>query len=444
MLSCKPLFILAVGAVIFLGTSAVRACPFCTATSLTFCQEIKQSDVTVVAKLTFRPVLKDPLSSSLDIEKAKATFEVMRIIRGEKFVEGKKTIRVTYFGRSKLGTRFLIMGIDPPKINWSTPIPVGERAEKYLLRAVILPAKGGKRLEFFQNYLEDKDEMLARDAYDEFAKAPYDLVKQLKPKMNRDKIVGWIKDPEVPASRRRLYLTMLGVCGGEKDLPMLEKMIVSGDRKQKAGFDALIGCYLTLKGVEGLKLIEDRFLRQDVVEGKKVDYSDTYNALQALRFHGQDGGVLPRPRIVEAMKLMLKRPRLADLVIPDLARWKDWSAMEQLVSMFKMSDPDTTWVRTPIFLYLRACPLPAAKKHLEVLAKLDPDAFERAQAFAPPEEAKDKKSSGAAKKSDTKKKDAAKTNTSAGASARQDWPLWAGVSMMTLAAVLLIRRTSRR
>ena len=38
--------------------------------------------------------------------------------------------------------------------------------------------------------LEDGDELLARDAYDEFAKAPYDVVKALKPKMNHDQLVG--------------------------------------------------------------------------------------------------------------------------------------------------------------------------------------------------------------------------------------------------------------
>ena len=32
---------------------------------------------------------------------------------------------------------------------------------------------------------------------------------------------------------------------------------------------------------------------------------------------------------------MLDRPELADLVIPDLARWKDWASMDRLVQMFK-------------------------------------------------------------------------------------------------------------
>ena len=32
---------------------------------------------------------------------------------------------------------------------------------------------------------------------------------------------------------------------------------------------------------------------------------------------------------------MLDRPQLADLVIPDLARWEDWSVMDRLVELFK-------------------------------------------------------------------------------------------------------------
>ena len=58
-------------------------------------------------------------------------------------------------------------------INWGTPIAISERGQEYVAKALDLPKEGPDRLVFFQDYLEDKDEMLARDAYDEFAKAPY-------------------------------------------------------------------------------------------------------------------------------------------------------------------------------------------------------------------------------------------------------------------------------
>ncbi|MCH8046719.1 MAG: HEAT repeat domain-containing protein [Planctomycetes bacterium] len=383
---------LAVG---LLNVQPSEACLYCNAVSLTFCEEIRASDVSIIARLIERPAPQEAISADAKEtdEIVKAKFEVLEVLSGGKHLKGRKQIEVTYFGRAKVGSKFLLMGIDPPTVFWSTPIAVTDRAVGYLRGALKLPKDGPQRLTFFLDHLEDQDEMLARDAYDEFAKAPYDTVKKLKAKMDHGKLIGWIKDVEVPASRRRLYLTMLGVCGGEADLPMLEKIITSGDRKAKSGFDALIGCYLTLKGAKGLKLIEDRFLRSDTIEvinpktGKterrKVDYSDTYAAIQALRIQGQLGDALSRDRIVASMRLILGRTKLADLVIPDLARWGDWKSMPTMVKLFKEANPETTWVRSPVLLYLMACPLPEAQKHLAELAKIDPDAYERANAFAP-------------------------------------------------------------
>ena len=78
---------------------------------------------------------------------------------------------------------------------------------------------------------------------------------------------------------------------------------------------------------------------------------------------------------------MLDRPKLADLVIPDLGRWKDWSVMDRLVELFKKADEESIWVRVPVISYLRACPLPKAKLYIEELAKIDPDAVKRASLF---------------------------------------------------------------
>src|SRR5262249_12375504 len=161
-----------------------------------------------------------------------------------------------------------------------------------------------------QDYLEEPDEMLARDAYDEFAKAPYATVRELKDRMKHARLIEWIKNPQVPASRRRLYLTMLGVCGTAQDSTVLEEMMKSKDRQLKAGLDALIAAYLTLKGPDGMPLVEDLFLKN-----KDAEYTDTYAAVMALRFHGQEEKVIPRERLLGGFHHMLNRPQLADLVI---------------------------------------------------------------------------------------------------------------------------------
>lgn len=355
--------------------SNARACPFCSAQSQTFSEEMDSMDAVVIARLVKRPPAP---SDSQNLEVAKAQFEIVNVIKGKSFVGNQTQIETLYFGDGKVGQSFLIMGVDPPKLMWSTPLRLTDNARAYISKLPAVPKQGVDRLQFFQGYLENKDEMLARDAYDEFAKAPYSEVKQLKAHMKHDQLIEWIKSEDVPASRRRLYLTMLGICGGMQDLAMLEEMMRSSDRKMKAGLDAMIGCYLALAGEKGVPLVEELFLRN-----KKAEYADTYAAIMALRFHGTEASIIPKERVVEGLRHMLDRPKLADLVIPDLARWQDWSVMPKLVKLFKDADEKSSWVRVPVINYLRACPLPEAKKYIAELEKVDPAAVKRANTFFP-------------------------------------------------------------
>jgi len=349
-------------------------CPFCSATSQTFSEELATMDVAVIAKLVKLP----PVSDKVGEELQKATFEVVEVLKGQAHLRPKQKIETLYFGDGTVGRSFLVMGISPPDVMWSTPLPLTDRAIAYLKQVIRLPKDNTQRLVFFQKYLEDEDEMLARDAYDEFARAPYAEVKAIKSHIDHDRVVGWIKNPDIPASRRRLYLVMLGIVGSEKDLPMLEEMLQSSDRKAKSGLDALIACYLTLKGEAGLPLIERLFLANT-----QADYADTYAAIMALRFHATEGGVIDVKRLVKALHYMLDRPELADLVIPDLAKWQDWSVMDRLFQLYKTANEKNSWVRVPVVNYLRACPLPRAKELLQECEKIDPAAVKRANTFFP-------------------------------------------------------------
>jgi hypothetical protein len=171
---------------------------------------------------------------------------------------------------------------------------------------------------------------------------------------------------------------MLSVCGGPADVPILEAMLRSEDRQARSGLDALIGAYLVLAGPDGLPLVERLFL-----ENKDAEYADTYAAIMALRFHGTETDIIPRERILQAFRLMLERPQLADLVIPDLARWEDWSQMDRLAKLFREADEQSSWVRVPVINFLRACPKPEAAELIEELEKIDPEAVKRANTFFP-------------------------------------------------------------
>ena len=368
------LSLLIVGLCLFIGQRAIAmvTCPFCSAVALTFTQQIDEQQVAVVAKLVEKP--DPPTADSYDFPDGK--FEIVGVLKGQEVVTTGMTFKTQLVGVYPVGQKFLIMGQGAPDIAWTTPIKATERVFDYLKEIRALPESGPERLVFFQKYFEDKEKILAFDAYDEFAAAPYEDLLAIKDQMQRDQLLKFIQSPKTTINRRRLYFTMLGVCGQPEDVAMLEGLIRSDSRKQQAGLDALVGCYLTLVGKKGLPLIVEKFL-----DNEDADYVDLTNVMEALRFLATETDVVSTDDIVPAVRTILDHPDHADIVIEDLARWGDWSVMEKLVKRFKNLDEESNWQRVPIIAYLLECPKPEAAEHLKELKEIDPQAFERASFY---------------------------------------------------------------
>jgi hypothetical protein len=400
-------------AILFAAAASVWACPFCNVESKTLSEETSGADAVVLAKL-----LKEapPTADSNDPNSGMATFQIAEVLKGQEALGAVKEISVVFFGDSDRDKTYLVTGLGKDKIDWTTPLPLTPAAIEHVRKLPTVAPAGAERLEYFQEYLEHPDPLLAQDAYDEFGRAPYSDLHDLKPKMKHDRLVKWVADPEVSPSRRRLYLTMLGVCGTKADVPLLEEMIVSDfdamkpalvglvgtgmsmggpvglpvwieavqqdERRKKLGLDALVACYLILRGPEGLGLVENRFLKNPHAE-----YTHVYSTIMALRFHGDENtGVLPRERLLGSMRLLLKNPDFADQVILDLSRWEDWSVLDQMVEMFKTSD-EKGYVRQPVVSYLTVASEQKgevgtrATAALAELEKLDPETVKTARSL---------------------------------------------------------------
>ncbi len=355
-----------------MACASSTVCPFCASINLTFTDQMAAKDVVVAAKLIDAPELpEDP-----DADLPRATFEITKVLKGDEVLEKGMEFQALLVGRYPKGKEFLVMGLDPPKIAWTTPIKASPVLLKYLEDIQKLPESGADRLAFFQDYFEHEESSIAFDAYDEFAKAPYQDLIDLKDRMNRKQLLAWITDEDTSINRRRLYLTMLGVCGTAEDGDALEKMISEGGDTNLRGMDALVACYLCIKGDAGVDLIEEKFLIDD-----ESDFTTTMGAVSALRFHGTEVEIVSRKRIISAVRTLLDRPKMADLIISDLARWEDWDATDKLVKMFKESKKENRWLRVPIVAFLMASPEPRAKEHLAELKKIDPGSIERAELF---------------------------------------------------------------
>ncbi len=354
------------------GTASISVtaiCPFCSAVNATFSENIKSNQIVVFAKLSKLP----PEVREDDIALPKAEFEVVTIHKGQEFVAEGMRFKALLVGKYELGQNFLVMGLDPPAIIWSTPLKANENLISYIQALKTLPEEGADRLAFFQKYLEHEDPILTYDAYDEFARAKYSDLVALKERMDRVTLMKWIGDMEIPVNRRRLYFTMLGVCGNAEDALKLEELIRSGDRERQSGLDALTASYLTLTGDKGMDVI-DKYLLSD----PKADDLQLLSVKAALTFHAMDNDVkvISKDRILQSLRKFLDRPAIADAVLPDLSRMKDWSVLDRVVKLY--GELESNFQKVIIIQYLQACPLAEAKAQLEEIKIKDPDTVRRA------------------------------------------------------------------
>ena len=383
-----------------LGPAAAEACPFCAAPSLTLSQQIDQADAAVLAVWKSA---EEATSESV----ARTVFEVVTQLKGR--ADGE--IRVPVYRAGEPGALFLVLATDENKpddesdesdedasdetstdlaivkYRWSGPVEISEAAAEYVRGLPAADASKQERLGYFLQFLEHDDETVSLDAYSEFAGASYDDVVPLAREMDPAKLRRWISEGEVTPTRLGLYGMMLGLAGDESDAEAMREIITAETDDFRLGIDGIMGGYVLLAGEEGLQTIEQTKLLETA-----VPFSETYAAMQALRFLWQYAEVLPKDRLKQSMRLLLERPELADLVIADLARWKDWSLIDSLDEYYDKPGYEVPAIRRAIIrFYLAATKTKndppseeaqqVAEKKLETFEQNDPKTFASAKRF---------------------------------------------------------------
>ena len=253
------------------------------------------------------------------------------------------------------------MGRQDEKLEWLSTKSVSTDAYEYMSKAPSPDEETSKRLKYYLNFLEHPDEMIAMDAYGEFANAPYKDIKPLAKLMPREKIAKWALDPETSPTRLSLYGLLVGLCGNEADGKKLEAHITKPSKDYRLGLDAMISGYLVLMGEKGLDVIDKTKLATTVAKDEngeefQIPFSETYAVVGAIRFMWTyESKRIPKARLKKSMRLLLNRPAVVDLIIPDLARWKDWEICEQLYELYGKKGYDTRAIRLSIVKFLIHC-----------------------------------------------------------------------------------------
>lgn len=325
-------------------TANANACPFCSAPTLTLTEQFAKADAVLLVDWAG--------GEKPDKEKLGSTkFEILQVLRDptKKFEKGK-AINVDRYRAGKKGDLSLLLGTKGDTIEWGNPLDVTETSFNYIQQAPSPESPAQARLAYFLKFLEFPDQTISNDAYAEFANAPYKDIVPLAKQMPRDKLREWVASKDVPATRLGLYGLMLGLCGDEKDAVTMEKKITEKVDDFRLGVDGVIAGYLLLRGEQGLSLVE-----KTKFSDKSVPFSETYAALQALRFMWTYGNDRIAPeRLRASMRMLLDRPELVDIVIADLARWKDWSVQKKLMEVYGAEEYNVPSIKRAIIRYMFA------------------------------------------------------------------------------------------
>lgn len=369
------------------GPEVSQACPFCSAPVLTLVEQYEKADASVVA--TWVSSTKPEENRS-----GKTTYRIVKLLNdptGKLKVGGDLTI--DRYRTGKTNDQFLMMATKEDSLVWGSPIEATPELVDYLT-GIPRGKSSEQRMTYFLKFLEHKQDDIASDAYAQFANAPYKEIVPLAKHFPRDNLRKWVSDPATQQTRMGLYGLMLGLCGGEEDARAMEKRIIEPVKKDdfRLGIDGVMGGYLLLTGEAGLAKLEQMKLKD-----KEMPFSEVYSVMQALRFlWSYSPGKIAPDRLRTAMRLLLDRPELADLVIADLARWKDWSVQERLFQIYGQGEYNIPSTKRAIIRFMlvsqrdiptgsRETPpyVTRGREYMESLRKKDPKMVADVERFPP-------------------------------------------------------------
>jgi hypothetical protein len=222
-------------------------------------------------------------------------------------------------------------------------------------------AEWRERLVLIVPQLESDDPLVAEFAHGELARAPYGLMRALKPALDAGTIAGWVADPRL-AQRRAAYLLLLGIAGGPNEASAVEAMIdaalESGDATDLA---AMLAADLEMRGTDRVAWIEQTFFADPLRTLPEIEA-----ARLALSVHGAVDGDVRRARIAEAFRFFIhERAGMAGFVASDLADWKVWDVTGDYIALLQSGRVRDPASQLAIVTYLRESPDTAAPGAVE-------------------------------------------------------------------------------
>jgi len=340
---------------------AAVACPFCGVVGRSLAQRRDAAAVTAVGE-SAGPTARD------DAGRLTQPFAVRQAIRGR--AAGGDIVAARVGG--PVAGMALLFG---DAAGWEA-VAADEPLLAHVAAAPPTADPSARRLAWYAARLEHPDPAIAADAFTEFGLAPFTAVRDAAESFDADKLQQWIEEPGVDQRRRGFYGLALGIVAAaetdpivrERHLAALRRVAEAPGTDLRAGFDGVLAGIVVAEGAAGLVSLETRGL---LAAGTRA--GDARHTLAVLRFAWENlGDTVPRKRVADATTRLLANPAVAAEAAVDLARYQEWSAVDAVAALWEPLGRDDPLVRRAVAGYLAACPLPAARAHLDRLRAADP------------------------------------------------------------------------
>jgi hypothetical protein len=373
--------------------AGAAACPFCSVQGQTLSGEVQQADFIVLGTLT--SLQRDPD----DFTRGTTDLQIETVVKPHNYLLGKKLLRLpriiplsakaeenrylifcSLYTRPAETTASAIIGsvslanydtaqLDPYR---GEQLREDSKLAEYLKGAIEVKQKDTvTRLRYFFNYLDHPDLVISTDAMNEFASTDYKEVRSLAEQLPPEKVLGWLKDPNTPASRFGLYGLFVAHCGKKEHATALRELLDDPDRAFSSGLDGILAAYVMLDPTTGW----DYLLAK--LRDPKQEFPVRYAGLKVLRFFWEfRPDVIPHEKVLEGMRLLVAQSDMADLPIEDLRKWSQWSETPYVLKFAnEQSHRSIPIVRRSILRFAIAAPdkYETAKSFVEKMRQEDPE-----------------------------------------------------------------------
>jgi hypothetical protein len=338
-----------VSALAFSCTIAIATmCPFCGSQGQTLGGEVNTADFIIVVKPANAKPDKD------DFTRGTTDLLIKSVVKDHPYLHGKSQFTVSRLIPVAAGSddRLLVFAFVEPK---PAPFQAGlgsliagnvsdapvdayrgveisaeSKLADYLKGAIAVREKDAvTRLRYFFNYLDAPELEINSDAFMEFGNADYNDVRKLATTLPKEKVFGWLKDPNTLSSRFGLYGLFAGHCGTKADAEQIRTFLDDPKRRFASGLDGLLAGYVLLDPKAGWEYMTALITNPD-----KQDFATQVAIVKVMRYfwdYRQD--VVGPDQLVATMMKSASNGDFADFAIEDLRKWGRFEKTDDLLKL---------------------------------------------------------------------------------------------------------------